>query len=276
MTVCAASLQLITQGGLVQQDINQNCKYDGDQDAAVDLGAGEDLIQAELRCFYAVKGGLIDISALSVLHHILKGAHIERPGNDIGRQPVGHNAGQNFVDVQKCLQHTGNCAPQSAGQHTAHKSNDPNQPGGHHAGGNTQSQHQGGQCAHQVLTGCADVEKACLEGNRHGKTGHNNRGCTEKHIAQALRIIAPSKDTVLTAGIENTCKNQLYAISDTLHGHTLGKTHDHDHNGTNGKTDQDGKQRCQQLFSAIFLIEIQQSVFHSSASPFLSRFAPAI
>ena len=281
MTIGAAGLQLISQGRLIDEDIHANGDHNGDQEAPVCLGSREQLVHKQLGVGHSVEGGLVNVAAFGVFHHVFEIAHIEGPGDNIGCQPVGHNAGQNLVDVQKCLQRTGNRAPQSTCQNAAQKGQNPDEPGRNGRAGDSQRNHQGGQRAHEILAGSTDVKQTRLVGNGHGKAGHNQRGGPEKHIAQILGVVAPGQLTrPVSAGGEDTGKYQANAVPDAGIGNgALRQAHNDYHQGTNQKADQNGQQRCQNRFGGVFVPQRFNGLLHGQASPFSAfvfRLAPAI
>ena len=224
--------------------------------------------------------GLIDIGGLGSLGQVPEGTAIEGPGYQVSRDPVGHNAGQNLVDIQKRLQKAGDAAPQGAGKDAAQERQDPNDPGRNHISGNGQRDHQGSQSAHQELTGRTDVEQACLEGNCHRKAGHNNGNCAEQHIAQVLRIKAPHQIAlgILALG-KDTGKDHLDTFGNILGQNVFFiRTHDHDYDGTHDQAHDNGDQRSKQLSGSFFFIDIQQGIlpFHYCSPPIFIRLAPAM
>ena len=257
MAVGAAGLELIAQSGLVDQNIHGNGNDDGNEDAAVDLGAGEQLVQPQLRSRHAVEGSLINIPGLGIFHHVFEIAHVKGPGHDVRRQPVGHDAGQNLVDIQKGLQHAGDGAPQRAGQAAAQESDHPDETSRHRLRRNSQSQHERCHGAHQILSRRADVEQARLVGHSYGKAGHNQRRRPEQHVAQRLGVIAPGQVARrVPAGGQNAREDQPHTIPNALGGDgVLAQTHQHHHNGAHKQAHQNGDQRRQHLFGGILFID---------------------
>ena len=139
MAVGATGLQLIAQGGLGHQDKDQDGNDDRHHNAAVDLGAGEDLVQPQLGRLHTVERSLIDIGRLGVLHMVLEvgkqAAIVKQPGYQVGGDPVGHDTGQHLIDVEEGLDQAGDTTPDGASQASAHKSDHPHQGSRHHAGG---------------------------------------------------------------------------------------------------------------------------------------------
>ena len=231
MTVGAAGLQLIAQGGLVHQDVHGDGDDDGNENAAVDLRAGEDGVQPQLGGGHAVEGGLIDIAGLGALDHILEIADVEHPGHQVGGDPVGHDARQHLVDVQQGLHQAGNRAPQSAGQAPGQEGQHPDNAHGHRAGGDGQGHHQGDHGGDQILAGGADVKEARLEGHGHGKARHDQGRGPEQHVAQVHRVEAPGQGTGgVAAGAEDTGKDDADAVPCAAQGYLLVEQA-HDQNG---------------------------------------------
>ena len=278
MTIGAAGFQLIAQGGFGHQNINKNGNPNGDQNAAIDLRIGEQLVQSHFGGLDTVKAGFVDIAALGVLNHVAIVAAVKNPGYQIGGNPVGHDACQNLVDVQERLDQTGNGAPECACQNTAGKGDDPDQPGGDNLRGNPQCQHQRCGGAHQILTRRADVEKTRFEGDGDGKTGQSQRRGSEEHIADTLGIEAPGQLTGgIASGAENTGKDQTNALPGAGQGQLLAeKPHYENENAADQQTDDDGKQGSQHASGAILLNESGKLLLHACSRSFPSRFAPAI
>ena len=213
VAVGAAGLQLIAQGGLVHQDVHGDGDDDGNENAAVDLGAGEDGVQPQLGGGHAVEGGLIDVAGLGALGEVLEAADVEHPGHQVGGDPVGHDARQHLVDVQQGLYQAGDRAPQSAGQAPGQEGQHPDDAHGHGLGGDGQGHHQGDHGGDQILTGGADVEQAGLEGHGHGKSRHDQGRCPEQHVAQVHGVEAPGQGTGgVPAGAENTGKDDADTV----------------------------------------------------------------
>ena len=278
MAVGAAGLQLIAQGGLVHQNVDQNGDDDGHDDPAVHLRAGEQLVQTEFGGLHAVVAGFVDIAALGVLHQVAVIAAVEHPGHQVGGDPVGHNTGQHFVDVQEGLDDTGNAAPQGARQHAAQKGDDPHQRSGHHFGGNAQRQHEGGSSAHQVLAGGADVEQAGLEGDRHRQTGEDQRGGPEEHVAHAGGVETEGQLAGgVAAGAEQAAEHQANALPRAGKAQILiAQAHHQDDDAAHGHADENGDQRGQHRFGAVLLPQFGKSSVHAPSPSFFARFAPAM
>src|SRR5699024_6011594 len=62
VAVAAAGLELIAQGRLVHQDVHEHGDEGGDEDAAVDLGVGEEDVEPHLGRLHAVEGGLVYVA----------------------------------------------------------------------------------------------------------------------------------------------------------------------------------------------------------------------
>ena len=244
VTVGAAGLQLIAQGGLVHQDVHGDGDDDGNENAAVDLGAGEDGVQPQLGGGHAVEGGLIDIAGLGALDHILEIADVEHPGHQVGGDPVGHDARQHLVDVQQGLHQAGDRAPQSAGQAPGQEGQHPDNAHGHSAGGNGQGHHQGDHGGDQILTGGTDVKEARLEGHGHGKARHDQGRGPEQHVAQVHGVEAPGQGTGgVAAGAEDTGEDDADAVPCAAQGDLLvEQAHDQNGDAAHQKTRHNGDQ----------------------------------
>ena len=278
MAVAAAGLELVAEGGLLHDDIHHDRQQDRQQNAGVDLRAGEQLVQPQLRRCHAVKRCLVDIAGLGVLHHVLEVADVEHPCHQIGGDPVGHNARQHLVDVQQSLQQAGDRAPQSAGQHTAQQSQDPDDTRRHGSGGNTQSDAQGSQRTHQILTRRTNVEQARLKGDGHGKAGHDQRRGSEQHITDVLRVKAPGQCTgSVTTGTEDTTENQANTVPDAAACDLwLDQANNEHHDAAHQQTDQNRDQGGHQLVEAIAAAQSLQFQLHACSPSFPMRLAPAI
>ena len=278
MTVGAAGLQLVAEGGFFHNDIDHNGQQDRHKDTAVDLRIGEQVVQAHLGGSHTVIGGLIDVTGLGVFHHVLEVADIEHPRHQIGGDPVGHDAGQYLVDVQQRLQQAGDGAPQRAGQHAAQKGQQPDNAGRNRRRGYAQRDIQRDKSAHQVLTGCADVEQARLKGYRHGKAGHDQRRGAEEHIADILGIEAPCQSAGgVTPGVEDTGEDQADAVPDARAGDlTVENAHNGHHDAAHQQTYQNGDQGGDQLFGAVLGVQGRELFFHAGSPAFSARLAPAM
>ena len=279
MAVGAAGLQLIAEHRLLHDNVHHDGQNDGHQNTGIDLGAGEQLIQSQLGCGHTVEGGLVDVTGLCAFCYVLEAADIKHPGDKIGCDPVGHDAGQHLVDIQQRLQQSGDRTPQGASQHTAQKGQQPDDAHGHGLGGDAQRDGQRDKRTHQILAGCADIEQARLEGHRHGKAGHDQRHGAEEHIAHILGVKAPGQRArSVAACAEDAGKNQPDALPHTGSGDLLlRQAHNNDHDAAQQQAGQDGQQRGQDLLGAILGIQICQFLLHAVSPSFLSaRLAPAI
>ena len=215
--VGTAGLQLIAEGRLFQHDVNQDRHNDGDDDAAIYLAAGEQLIQPHLGGRHAVVGRLVDIPGLVALHYVLQVADIKEPGHQACRDPVGHDAGDDLVDIKGRLQQAGDSAPQGTGQHTAQEGDEPDEPGGNAAAGNGKRQEQGSCGTGQVLARRADIEQAGLKGHRHRNTGKDERRSPEQHVADIGGIEAEGQSTSgVTPGAQYAKEHQPDAVPRAL------------------------------------------------------------
>ena len=222
MAVGAAGLELVAEGGLVDEDVHDYREEDRDKDTGVYLRAGEELVEAELRRGDAVIGRLIDIAGLRALDHVLEIADIEEPCDEVCRDPVCHDAGENLVYIKECFEQTRDCAPERTGEHAAEESDEPDEERAHSLGRETESKHQGYHRAHEVLTGSTDIEQTRLVCDGDGKTGHDERGRAEEHIADARGIEAPAQRAGgVTAGAEYTGEDKADALPSALGGNAL-------------------------------------------------------
>ena len=182
VAVGSAGFQLIAQGGFVHDNVHEHSDQNSDQDAHVDLGIGKDFIQTHFRRRHTVECRFVDVAGFGVFCDILEVADIEEPGHEIGGQPVGHDAGQNLVDIQEGFQQSWDSPPNGPGSTAAQKCDKPNQCRRHRFRGDAQRQHQGDHGTHEVLSRGADVEQSRLEGHRHRETRQNQWGPAEEHI----------------------------------------------------------------------------------------------
>ena len=213
MAVGTAGFQLVSQRGFVHDDVHEDCNHDGNDDPHVDLGVGEQVIQPHFGGFHPIERSLVNIARLGVFHHVFEVADVKHPRDQVGGQPVGHDTGKHFVDVQESLEQTGDGPPNSASQAAAHEGDDPNEASRDRLGGNPQGQHQGDHGTHEVLAGGADVEQTCLKGHSHREAGHNQGGGSEEHISDVCRVKTKGQ---VACGIppcaEQTAKDQLDTV----------------------------------------------------------------
>ena len=281
MAVGAAGLELVAQGGLVHEHIYADGDDDGDDDAAVDLRAGQQLIQAHLGGSHAVFGGNHDVAGLAGLRGALQlGIGLKEHIHQVASDPVGHNAGEHFVYAPGSLQQAGDGAPDGTQRCACQESQNPNQPGGDYGGGDAQCHIQRTHSAHKELSRRADVEQARLESHGYGKAGHHNGHGTEEHIAPVGGVEAEGQLCVrATASGEQTAEDQANAVKNGLGGEALGiagKAYDHSDDAAQHQAGENGDQRCQHFFRAVFPIQIQQRILHAYTSCSLSRLAPAM
>ena len=284
MSVGTAGLELIAQGGLGHEDVNPDGNQNGNEDAGIDLGTGENFIQTQLGGLYAAAvhigpgpihhgpaiGGLIDIAALGILHRVLEHfIRVKEPGHQIGCNPVCHNTGQHFVDVEQGLYKAGDAAPQRPGQHAAQKGQQPDNRAGQRGDRNTQGDGQGNHGPHQILPRRTDVEQARLERHRHGQSGEDQRGCTEEHVADALGVEAPGEAARrVPSGAEDAEKDKPDAFPGACHAQVVAEQAHHQHqNAAHRQTDDNGKQGCQHSLCPILLQQSSTLVLHAPSSP---------
>ena len=167
--VVTARLQLIAEGGFIDDepddDRHKNCQEHCN-------GGGfvvEHIAKTQIRnhgvrevCPKAVGLGLGGVV------HDAGAAAIDDGVHRIEPNPVEHDGGDDLVDIEICLEDTGNCAPDCAKQRRRQQANPP----GHF-------QHNGKiQCAegtYGILTSSANVKKSRFKCEANGKTGHNQR-----------------------------------------------------------------------------------------------------
>ena len=278
MTVGAAGLELVAEGGLVDEDVHDYREEDRDEDTGVYLRAGEELVETELCRGDAVIGRLIDIAGLRALDHVLEIADIEEPCDEVCRDPVRHNAGENLVYIQECLEQAGDRAPERTGEHTAEEGDEPDEECAHSLGRETESEHQRDHCAHEVLAGSTDVEQTRLVRDGDGETGHDERGRAEEHVADARGVEAPAQHAGgVTAGAEYTGEDKADAFPCALGGNALaGEADDEDDKAANDQTDKNGQQRRDDLLRGVLRVERGQLFFHTASPSLPARLAPAM
>ena len=291
VAVRAAGLELIAQGGPVHEDVDADRRENGDEDAGVDLGAGKQLIEAQLGGGHALSrhilsvheavSGFIDVTGLGVLYYIFKIGCVEEPGDHIGRDPVGHDAGQHLIDIQQGLDESGNRAPERPRETAADKGQQPDQEAGHGPGGDGEGHGERRRRAHQVLARRADVEKAGLEGDRDAETGHDQRRGAKEHIAEVCRVEAPGQRAGgVPPGAEDTREEQLDALRRPGKADVFRQRADDQHqHAAHHEADDDGQQGGEELVEALRAPErfCFLAVSHEAAPAFpMLRRAPAI
>ena len=278
MAVGAAGLELIAQGGLAHDNVHEDGNENGDEDAHVHLGVGEDVVQPHLGGGYTVVGGLVDVAGLGILHHVFEVAHVKHPGDQVGRQPVGHDAGQDLVDVQEGLEQAGDGPPHGAGQAAAQEGDDPHQGRRDRLSGDTQGQHEGDHGAHEVLARRTDVEQAGLEGHSHRQTGEDQGGGPEEHVAQVGGVKAKGQlPRRVPPGAKDATHNQADAIPSAGQGEVVaGSRHDEHDDAAHYQADEDGEDGGQDGAGRLLLHPGGKTLFHALSPPFSVLFAPAI
>ena len=276
MAVAAAGLELVAQGGLVYEDVHEHGDDDGNDDAAVDLAAGEELVKAHLGGGHAVEAGLVDVVGLGVLDDVFEVADLEGPGDGVGGYPVRHDGGQDLVNIEVGLDEAGDAAPDGAGGRAAEEGEQPDDGGRHHVAGYAEGYHEAGHGAHEVLAGRADVEKAGLEGDGDGETRHDERRGTEKHVARADGVEAEGQRALGAAGGEDAGEDYAHALPRALAGEAVAGVADHeDDDAADQKSDDDGGQAREHRLGGVLGPKAVEAVSHAF-SPFPSRLAPAM
>ena len=258
--------------------MHQNSDDDGDHDAAVDLGAGKELVQSQFEGLHTVIGGFVNIAGFAELGCIAERTAVKEPGHQIRCDPVGHDAGQHLIDVEICFEQAGNGAPQRAGQNPAQKGQNPDHRRGDRFRGDRQCHIQRGRRAHQVLSRRTDVEKARLERHRHREPRQDQGRGPEEHIADVGGVKPEGQCTRRTTpGGKQPAKHQADAVpcaGDPQRG--IPCTHQQDDYAADDQSDGNGDQRGEDSLGAVLCIQGGNLFFHADSPSFAVRFAPAI
>ena len=277
MAVRAAGAQLIAERRFRDHNVHKDREQNRNDNAAVHLRAGEELVEPELGGGDIVVGRFVDVAGLGVLHHVLEIADIKKPRDNVRRDPVGHNAGDDLVDVQQRLEHAGDRAPERARRHAAEERQQPDDHGGNLLGRNAQRDEKRGARSGEILSRSADVEKAGLERRRHRETREDQRRGAEEHIADARGVEAERQRAGGVApGAEKSEQHEPDALPCALESERLvGDADDENEHRADQKADENGEQRSDDRTRAVLMPEGGLLFFHFFSSPFC-RFAPAM
>lgn len=276
MTVGAAGFELIAERRLGHHHVNGDCKDDGDEDAAVDLGVRKELVKAHLRGGNAVVGRLVDVAGLGGLGDVLKVADIKEPCDEVRRDPVRHDAGEHLVDVEQGLEKAGDRAPDRTRERAAEEGEQPDERGGHRLGRKTEGDGERHERTDEVLARRADVEKACFIRHADGKARHDERRGTEEHVADIRRVEAPRQRAggVASRG-EQAAEHDADAIPRRGEREVRAReADDQNDDAADGEADQDREDGRRDGLEAFALQEV--FFFHTAASSFAMRLAPAM
>ena len=168
--VQAHRLELIAEGGLFQNDPDQDSRRNGQEDGDGGAGRVEQIGHAAGRDqgLRRTLGHLPGTGVVGVVHGT--GA----PGVDdlvdhIQADPVEHDGGDDLIDVQVRFEDAGNGAPHRAEQGRRQQADIPGQI-------EDQGAVQAAEGTQGVLPCRTNVEQAGLEGKRYRKAGHD-QGC---------------------------------------------------------------------------------------------------
>ena len=276
MTVGAAGFELIAERRLGHHHVNGDCKDDGDEDAAVDLGVREELVKAHLRGGNAIVGRLVNVAGLGGLGDVLEVADIEEPRDEVCRDPVRHDAGEHLVDVEQGLEKAGDRAPDRARERAAEEGEQPDERGGHRLGRKAEGDGERHERTDEVLARRADVEKAGLIRHADGKARHDERRGTEEHVADIRRVEAPHQRTggVAPRG-EQATEHDADAVPRRGEREVRAReADDQNDDAADGEADQDREDGRRDGLEAFALQEV--FFFHTAASSFAMRLAPAM
>ena len=109
---------------------------------------------------------------------------------EIERDPVKHDIGKDLVNALLYLQHTDDGTPERTGEGRCQETYDRVD---HRRQRTEDTDHRGGQGADHILTLSTDVEDTGTEGERHRKSGKNQRCCINDTVGEKLRL---TEDTV--------------------------------------------------------------------------------
>ena len=166
---------------LIKQDIHCDGERDGDEEAKVHRGMGEHFIHADT----GHKRRLLDI--FGTHEGLVVEVVFDQLVDQIHRDVVHHDAGDNLVDVKVRLHQAGNGAPDEARDTGGKDRHDPLDGGGD-PGAQT-AHHDGHEGADDELAGGADVKDAGLEGERDGQTQHDVGGRVVQHVTDAAQTV---------------------------------------------------------------------------------------
>ena len=181
--VQANGFQLIAKGRFFQHDPHHNGHDDGQKDGDGGVAGVEQFAHPagrDLR-LRGVGGQLPGAGVMRIIHHA-GAAAIDDLIDKVQTDPVEHDRGNNFVDVQVRLKDAGNGPPQRT-EHSGYQQAHP--PGHAQHNGKVQS----AESAQRVLPCCANVEQAGFERKGNRKAGHDQRGGLGQHLAAAIREV---------------------------------------------------------------------------------------
>ena len=198
----------------------------------------------------------------------------EDPGHDVRRDPVRHDADNDFVDIEDRPEEARYRAPDHAAERADHECQDPDQntEAGVSVGVDIQCDQKGACKTHQKLSRRTDVEEAGLVGDGNRNTRHDERRRIEDHVAQVRADVCAGSRRERTSQ-----KNRQTVESVSDRGPLIDDgQNDHDHKADQKACD-DAEYRGHHALEAGLLHPFRKEVLFHTSSPFpVSRLAPTM